>query len=128
MKKLLVGLVLVLILSILTVLNVYALPLATTKLSWIPPTSTADGTPLIGDYALTGYKFYCGASAGNYTVTKNIANVVEYLAKDVPLTVGTWYCVITAVNQYGESAYSNEEQFTLEGSVPNPPVLVISVP
>lgn len=121
MKKLLLGLVLVLILSILTALNAYAFPLSTAELSWINPTTTMDGQPINADTALTGNKVLCGKASGVYTVTKALAVATKELAKDVPLTVGTWYCVITVSNKYGESVYSNEEMFSLEGSIPNAP-------
>lgn len=121
MKKLLLGLVLVLVLSILTVLNAYAFPLATAKLSWTNPTTTVDGQPINADTAITGNKVSCGKASGVYTVTKTLGAVTEELAKDVPLTVGTWYCVVTVSNKYGESGYSNEKMFVLEGSIPNAP-------
>ena len=121
MKKLLLGLVLVLILSFLTVLNAYAFPLATAESSWTNPTTTMDGQPINADTALTGNKVYCGKASGVYTVTKALAVATKEFAKDVPLTVGTWYCVITASNKYGEGGYSNEKMFLLEGSIPNAP-------
>lgn len=122
MKKLFLVLVLGLVLISSTV---FAEPLSTAKLAWMPPVSTAEGLPLVGDLALTDYKIYCGASSGSYAVTKNVGLVVEYKASDVPLTIGVWFCVVTALNQYGESAYSNEKQFTLEGSVPASPTNLI---
>lgn len=119
MKKLF-GLFLVLFL--LTVGNVYALPM-TAKLSWTAPTATVDGQPLNADTAITDYKIYCGKSSGSYTVTKNTgSNVVEYNVADIPLTVGSWFCVITAINKYGESAFSNEKTFALDGAVPSAPL------
>lgn len=123
MKKLLLGIVLVLVLTILTVLNAYALPLETAKLSWTMPTTTADGQPINADTAITGAKVFCGKTSGSYTVTNVLGVVTEELAKDVPLTVGTWYCIITVSNKYGAGGYSNEVKFSLEGSVPSAPVL-----
>ena len=125
MKKLFLGLVLVLVLSILTVLNVYAFPLATAELSWTNPTATMDGQPVNADTALTGNKVYCGKASGVYTVTKALAVATEELAKDVPLTVGTWYCAVTASNKYGESFKSTEKTFVIDGSAPAPPTNLI---
>lgn len=115
MKKVILGLVLGLILISSTA---FAFPLSTAKLSWTLPTATVDGQPLNADTAITAIKVSCGTTSGIYTVTKSVGLVVEYLASDMPLTVGTWYCVVKASNKYGESAPSNSKQFILEGSVP----------
>lgn|SRR4030066_432153 len=121
MKRLLLVLVLVLVFAT----QVYAIPM-TSKLSWTQPTTTVDGQPLNVDTALTGSKIYCGKSSGTYTVTKVLApDIIIYPVKDVPLTVGNWYCVVTSSNKYGESAYSNEKSFSIDGALPNAPALEV---
>lgn len=128
MKKILLVLGLILVLAVLTLSNVYAFPLSTTKLAWTMPTTTIDGQPINVDTAITSSKVFCGKSSGVYTVTKVLGVVTEELAKNVPLTIGTWHCVITISNKYGMSPFSNEVMFPLEGSVPSDPFLdIISI-
>ena len=45
------------------------------ELTWDPPTTNTDGTPL-GD--LAGYKIYYGQSSGNYATTVDVGNVTTY--------------------------------------------------
>ncbi|HCO94617.1 MAG TPA: hypothetical protein DIU00_11815 [Phycisphaerales bacterium] len=70
------------------------------------------------------YNVYCATSSGGY----NLANP---LAKDLSssnysnsgLATGTtYYYVVTAENDFGESGYSNEASSTTEGGVVHPPV------
>lgn len=114
MKK--VFLVLVLVLGLST--TAFAFPFSTAKLAWTLPTTTVDGQPINADTAIIGSKLSCGTATGQYTVTKDVGLVTEYKAADLPLSIGTWYCVVTVSNKYGESAYNNEKKFILEGSVP----------
>lgn len=91
-----------------------------TKLSWTPPTTNTDGTPLTD---LGGYKLYCGPKTGNYTVVKDVANIVEYLILNVVSKDGTYFCAVTAYNIPGnESGYSNEVNFSIDYTSPNPPI------
>ena len=75
------------------------------NLSWDPPTTNEDGTPLTD---LAGFKLYCGKATGVYDVYKlDVGNVLTY--KIVPVNDGTYYCVATAYNTAKmESAYSSE--------------------
>ncbi len=90
-----------------------------TKLSWSPPTTNVDGTPLTD---LGGYKIYCGIAARTYNVIKDVGNVVEYLILNMVSKDGTYFCAVTAYDTTGnESAYSNEVSFTIDYTAPNPP-------
>ncbi len=82
--------------------NVYA---GRATLSWEPPTTNADGTPLTD---LAGYKIYYGTSANNYSQNIDVGNVTTYTIDN--LTEGlTYYFVATAYDTSGnESEYSNE--------------------
>ncbi len=73
-------------------------------LSWAPPTTNTDGTPLTD---LAGFKVYYGTSSGSYTQVVNAGNVTTYTVNN--LTSDTYYFVTTAYDTTGnESAYSNE--------------------
>ncbi len=73
-------------------------------LTWDPPTTNADGTPLTD---LAGYKIYYGTSPDNYTVVINVGNVTIYRIDNMPL--GTYYFAVTAYDTaMNESDYSNE--------------------
>ncbi len=73
-------------------------------LTWDPPSTNADGTPLTD---LDGYKIYYCTSSGNYTKVVNVGNVTTY--KIEPLNPGTYYFTVTAYDTSGnESDYSNE--------------------
>jgi hypothetical protein len=91
----------------LTAFNITVVATATgsATLSWTPPTSNTDGSPLTN---LAGYRVYWGPSAGNYTNSATVSNpgLSSYVVE--PLTPATWYFALTAVNSAGsESAYSN---------------------
>jgi hypothetical protein len=75
----------------------------TTTLSWTPPTSYDDGTPL----TLTGYKIYWGGTEGHYphSVTLDNPGLTRYVVEQ--LAAGTWYFVATALSTDGESPPSN---------------------
>ena len=75
-------------------------------LTWTPPTTNTDGSPLAD---LSSYKFYYGVSPGAYTSEIQVNNpgisryVIDNLAPD------TYYFVATTVNSDGvESVVSNE--------------------
>ena len=88
-----------------TDLAVQAVATGSATLSWTPPTTNTDGSPL-GD--LAGYKVYWGTSQGNYTNSIAVTNagITSYVVEQ--LTPATWYFVTTAINSNGvESDYSN---------------------
>ncbi len=77
-------------------------------LSWDPPTTNADGTPLTD---LEGYKVYYGTSSGNYSQNIDAGNVITYTAN---LSDGTYYFAVTAYDtSRNESGYSNEVNKTI---------------
>ncbi len=80
-------------------------------LSWTPPTTNTNGTPLND---LDHYSIYYGrTSGGPYTEQVDVPAPAATHTIDF-LPGGTWYFVSTAVNERGvESDYSNEGSKTL---------------
>lgn len=77
----------------------------TVTLSWDPPTTNADGTPITD---LSGYKIYHGTETGNYSQSIDTGNATTY--QIASLTDGlTYYFAVTAYDASGnESDYSQE--------------------
>ena len=77
-------------------------------LSWTPPTTNEDGTPLLD---LAGYTVYGGTQPGQYSRSWSVSDA-SAVATAVTFTATEgerWYFVITASDFSGnESAYSNE--------------------
>lgn len=67
----------------------------------------------------------CGSATGNYTkVTVLVGSAVRATPiKDVITGSGNWFCTVSAVNQYGESANANEVNFAA-GATPSSPTSV----
>lgn len=89
------------------------------SLSWTPPRTNTDGSPLTN---LAGYRVYWGTQRGSYpnSVTLNDAGLASHIINN--LAPATWYSVVTAVNSSGvESAFSNVASKTIEGPPPEPP-------
>ena len=85
-------------------LTVQAVALGSATLSWTPPTTNSDGSPLTN---LAGYKIYWGPSAGNYPNAVSVMNpgLTSYVVGS--LVPGTYFFVATAVNSLrAESAFS----------------------
>jgi hypothetical protein len=83
----------------------------TATLSWTPPTTRTDGTPLTN---LAGYKVHYGTSQGSYPnrITINNAGVTTYVVEN--LSPATYYFVTTAFDSTGaESDYSNVASKTI---------------
>lgn len=79
--------------------------LGSVTLSWAPPTTRTDGTPLTN---LAGYRVSYGTAPGSYpnSVALNNAGLSTYVVDNLP--AGTYYFVITALDANGlESSYSN---------------------
>jgi len=81
-------------------------------LSWVPPKTNVDGTPLVD---LTGFRVFYGTASGKYSQSLSIASssvtsvVLEGLGSGY-----TWYFAVTAVASGGvESAYAKEVSKTL---------------
>jgi hypothetical protein len=88
---------------------------ATVSLSWNPPTTNTDSTPLTD---LAGYKVYYGTIAGYYTQSIVINNTATttYQVNNLPDGT-TYYFAITAYNtSLRESDYSNERCFNSTGT------------
>ena len=72
---------------------VQAVATGSATLSWQPPTTNTDGTPLTN---LAGYKVYWGTSPGNYSssVTVNNPGITTYVVES--LTPNTYYFAVKA--------------------------------
>lgn len=76
----------------------------TATLSWIPPTTKEDGTPLM---ELTGYRIRFGPEADRYRHTAELNDPKQTRYTLHNLAPGTYYFTITAVDKSGnESAFS----------------------
>jgi len=85
-------------------LTVQAVATGSATLSWTPPTTNTDGSPLTN---LTGYRIYWGTTAGASPNSETLPNpglTSHVVSKLVP---GTYFFVATAVNSLGaESVFS----------------------
>ena len=74
-----------------------------TTLSWQPPTTNDDGSPV----KLTGYKVYWGLTEGHYTSSVTLSNpgLTRHVVEQLP--PNTYYFVATALSAEGESEPSN---------------------
>ena len=108
------GIYLGLFLFSLSLFNAYNLYAANVTLSWIPPSTRADGTPLTD---LAAYKIYFGTSSGNYTQNIDVGNVTIYTVTN--LSTGTaYYFATTAYDaSNNESSFSNEVSKTIAAVV-----------
>ncbi len=94
------------ILVLLTSLPVHA---AIATLSWTPPTTNANGTPLTD---LAGYRIYYGTVSRGYSQSVDVSNVTSYIIGGFA-EGQTYYFAVTAYDTYGnESAYSLETSKT----------------
>jgi len=83
----------------------------TATLSWTPPTTRSDGSPLTN---LAGYKVRYGNAAGNYPTTITISNpgITTYVVEN--LASGTYYFVLASYDTDGlESANSSPASKTI---------------
>ena len=92
-------------------LTVQQVQTGSATISWTPPTTNADGSPLTN---LRGYKIYYGTNSSNLTQVLDLPNpgissgVVENLAP------GTWYFAVTSYNSSNvESGRSNVTSKTI---------------
>lgn len=79
--------------------------------SWTPPTTNTDGTPLTD---LAGYRIVYGQNSGslNQSATVNNPGVTSYVVDN--LGAGTWYFGVIAINADGvESAVTNAGSKTI---------------
>jgi PKD repeat protein len=74
-------------------------------LSWDPPVSNEDGSPLIG---LDGYIVYFDVASGGYSQSIDVGNITTYKIDNL-IDGLTYYFVVTVYNISGnESGYSNQ--------------------
>ena len=74
---------------------------------------------------LAGYNLYQRTDTTEYVVIENnISKDINFLHKEDPVDLGTYYWVLTAFDESGnESGYSNEVTYTFEDKTPpNPPI------
>jgi hypothetical protein len=92
-------------------ITVQAVATGSATLTWLPPTTNVDGTPLTN---LAGFKVYWGTAPGNYPSSATIMNpgLTRYVVEN--LTPNTYYFAVKAVNTAGtESVFSNTESKTI---------------
>ncbi len=70
----------------------------TVTLSWNPPTTNADGTPIVD---LAGYRIYYGLSSGalSQVISIGSAGLTRYVVEN--LSPATWYFAMTSLNSAG---------------------------
>jgi hypothetical protein len=93
-------------------LAVQAVATGSATLTWLPPTTNTNGTPLTN---LAGFKVYWGTSPGNYTSSVTVMNpgLATYVVGS--LTPNTYYFTVTALNSSGaESVFSNAASKTIQ--------------
>jgi hypothetical protein len=93
-------------------ITVAAVATGSATLSWTPPTTNTDGSPLTN---LAGYRVHWGTAAGAYpnTVTLNNPGLASYVVSN--LVPGTYYFVVTALSSTGaESQFSNAASKTIQ--------------
>lgn len=84
-------------------------------LSWTPPTTNVDGTPLTD---LSGYKIYYGTATGTYNSTLDVGNTATSTVMNLTEKT-TYYFAVTAYDTTGnESSYSNEVSKTIPDLTP----------
>jgi hypothetical protein len=92
-------------------ITVVAVATGSAMLSWTPPTSNTDGSPLTD---LMGYRIYWGTQQGEYanSTLLGMPGLATYVVDQ--LTPATWHFVVTAVNGNGvESSLSNRATKTI---------------
>jgi hypothetical protein len=92
-------------------INIVAGTTGSATLSWNPPTTRVDGSPLTN---LAGYRILWGTSPGNYTRSVKLSNpgLTSYVAQN--LAPATYYFVIVAFDSDGlESDHSDAAQKTI---------------
>jgi hypothetical protein len=81
------------------------LPSGSAILTWQPPASNDDGSPLTD---LAAFNVYWGTAHGSYSQSTRISNPAARTHTVSGLARGTWHFVVTALNSQGaESAYSS---------------------
>ena len=80
-------------------------------LSWTPPTTNSDGSPLVG---LAGFRIVYGQVSRQYSQVLDIPSAAVTSAMVESLATGTWYFAVKAYTSAGvESDLSNEASKTI---------------
>ena len=73
---------------------------------------------------VSGYTIYYGLSIGNYTFSKDVGNVTQYALDNFSLSEGTtYYFVVRAYNESGESEDSNVSSYAMPSAGDTTPPL-----
>jgi hypothetical protein len=104
------------ILAVLIALTPLVSRADTIQFAWDAVTQGIDGQPVVG---LLGYKLYISNTAGTYTTPRITATGTTTSITEN--AVGTYYAVVRAYNEVGESGNSNEISFTIKAKVPGAP-------
>jgi hypothetical protein len=115
--------ILTLLILLVLVCPVFAGGLPKATLSWEPPSTNEDGTPLTD---LRGYIIYWGLSSGDYSTNRKIVvDNKDTLTVNIELNQnGNVFFVATAYNEaFIESSYSNEVSKYFD-AVPKRPTVV----
>jgi hypothetical protein len=92
-------------------LTVQAVATGSATISWTPPTTNTDGSPLTN---LSGYRVYWGTTAGSYPNSETLPSPGLTSHVVTSLVPGTYFFVVTAVNSLGgESAFSEPASKTI---------------
>jgi PKD repeat protein len=93
---------------------------ASVTLSWNPPTTNIDGTPLTD---LAGFKIYYGTESGKYSVNIDAGSASSYTVNNL-FSGLTYYFAVTAYDAAGtESTFSNEVSLSITQPDTTPPVI-----
>lgn len=73
------------------------------------------------------FRVKCGSSTGNYSRVTSVGPTARELSVKAAITgSGNWFCAVSAANQFGESANSNEVNFAAGASPSSPTGLRVS--
>ena len=86
---------------------------AQVHLAWDPSSGQVDG-----------YRIYYGTTPGSHPTRVDVGNVTDYLVTGLQEAT-TYYFVVRAFNQYGESGDSNEISWTAPVNDATPPTCLL---
>ena len=90
---------------------VQAIAFGSATLTWLPPTTNTDGSPLSN---LAGYRIHWGTTPGSYSSSVTVMNpgLATYVVEN--LAPNTYYFAVKAINSSGaESGFSNQASKTI---------------